>query len=431
LFEVKDVDALGAAARSGIRNGDYIVSINGEELIDYIDYVYFCSQKKLKIKVRRNGCTLTFRLKKNEDEDIGIIFAQPLLGKKRVCANKCIFCFVDQLPRGMRSSLYLKDEDWRYSFVMGNYVTLSSIEKNELKRILKRRVSPLYISVHTADEALRRLMLGNPNAFAICPLLKKLAAHRIRFHAQAVICPGVNDGDKLEETYLFLRRLYPAAMSLAVVPVGLTAFRQGLHNITPVTKSMAQQTIKTVEKWQKECFNSIGTRFVFAADEYYIKAGISLPAADEYEAYHQIENGVGLVTKFILEAETALKEAKSPGACVSIATGEDMYPFLAGFANKAQQRINGLDVRVYMVKNATFGGGVTVSGLLGGKDFVSALSGRNLGDRLLIPANALRDGEVFLDGMTLLELEESLGVPVLFAEDGCRFVQLLTDTKEE
>ena len=270
MFEVKSVDADSAAARAGILPGDRIRSINGQPLIDYIDYIYFCAQNRLRFKVLRQGRLMTLRIRKDEAEDIGLEFTQPLLGKKRVCRNKCIFCFVDQLPRGMRKSLYLKDEDWRYSLMMGSYVTLSSISRSEVRRIIRRRVSPIYISVHTVDEALRRMMLGNPGAVPIWPLLKRFKRHGIRFHAQVVVCPGINDGIKLAETIRFLRRLYPAAISLAVVPVGLTAYRQGLHDIKPVNRELAAQIVKEVEKWQKECLNSMGTRFVFAADEYCI-----------------------------------------------------------------------------------------------------------------------------------------------------------------
>ena len=429
MFEVKSVDAGSAAEYGGIQAGDQIIRINGEALIDYIDYIYFCAQKKLKIKLMRGQTRQTVRIIKDEDEDLGIHFTQPLLGKKRVCRNKCIFCFVDQLPKGMRKSLYVKDEDWRYSFVMGNYVTLASISKPELSRIIRRRVSPLYISVHTVDEALRKYMLGNRNAVSIRKILKKFAARGIHFHAQAVICPGLNDNGKLEQTYRFLRKLYPCAMSLAVVPVGLTAYRDGLYDVSPITQNLAVQTIKKVEKWQKECLNSIGTRFVFAADEYYIKAGMDLPPVENYESFDQIENGVGLMAKFLDEAETALEPGKSAGAHFSIATGEDAYPFLKALGEKAS-RICGAKIDIYRVKNNTFGGGVTVSGLLGGQDFLNALSGKDLGQALLISGNTLRDNTLFLDGFSLSQISKALGVPVIPVKDGYHFAQIIGQVKE-
>ena len=250
MFEVESAIPGGAAERAGILPGDKIKSVNGEALIDYVDYVYFCAIEKLRIRVLRGDKTMTARIVKDADEDIGLSFTQPLMGKKRICGNRCIFCFVEQLPKGMRKSLYLKDEDWRYSLVFGNYVTLSDISREEFARILRRKASPLYVSVHTVDEDLRRRMLKNTEGLAIKPMLRKMAARGMSFHAQAVICPGYNDGEKLEETFRFLRGLHPAAMSLAVVPVGLTGHREGLTALEPVSKDMALRTIKEVEKWK-------------------------------------------------------------------------------------------------------------------------------------------------------------------------------------
>jgi putative radical SAM enzyme (TIGR03279 family) len=425
LFEVKNVAAGSPAALAGIQPGDQIISINGEPLIDYVDYVYFCAQEKLRFYVLRGGRKLKIRARNDDGGDLGLEFTQPLLGKKRVCGNRCIFCFVEQLPKGMRRSLYIKDEDWRYSLVFGNYVTLSDIGKKEFRRILKRKASPLNISVHTVDEALRRHMLGNPRGLAIRPMLRKIAAAGMRFHAQAVICPGYNDGAKLEETFLFLKALYPAAMSLAVVPVGLTGHREGLTPLEPVTPEMARRTIKEVENWQKECLNSIGTRFVFASDEYYLRAGLPLPAAEEYEDYCQIENGVGLVARLLSQVDEALESAQ-PGSLrhVSLATGVDALPIVRELAERAGQKL-GVRVSAYAVDNLTFGGGVTVAGLLGGRDFLRALEGKELGERLLIPAVALRDDGIFLDDMTLSELEEALGVPVFPAADAFDLVSCM------
>jgi putative radical SAM enzyme (TIGR03279 family) len=426
MFEVESVVADSAAYSAGMLSGDIIVTINGEALMDYIDYVYFCSREKLRIRLLRDGLPVTVRVWKSAEEDLGLCFTQPLLGKKRVCGNRCIFCFVDQLPKGMRKSLYVKDEDWRYSLIMGNYVTLSDISRKEFARILRRKASPLYISVHTVDEAQRRRMLGNKRGMSIRPVLKKIAGRGMRFHAQAVICPGVNDGAALEQTYRFLRGLYPAAMSLAVVPVGLTDHRKGLTPITSVTKEMAQITVKEVEKWQKECLNSIGSRFVFLADEYYLRAGLPLPPAESYESFCQIENGVGLVAKLLLEAEEALGSCRTGSSdLVSIATGEDALPFIEDIAKRAA-RVCGADIRVYGVKNLTFGGGVTVAGLLGGRDFLEALTDKPLGKRLLIPAAALRDDNVFLDDMTLDELSATLGVPVKPAADAFELIEYIT-----
>ncbi len=425
MFEVESTVPGGAAAQAGIIPGDSIVSVNGEALIDYIDYVYFCSLEKLRVRIKRGDKELTVRVVKSAEEDLGLQFTKPLLGNKRICGNRCIFCFVEQLPKGMRKSLYVKDEDWRYSLIMGNYVTLSDISKEEFARVLRRKASPLYISVHTVDEDLRRRMLGNQKGLAVRPMLRKMVARGMSFHAQAVICPGYNDGEKLEETFRFLRGLYPAAMSLAVVPVGLTGHRDKLTPLEPVSREMAQRTIKEVEKWQKECLNSISTRFVFAADEYYLRAGLSVPPVEGYEDFCQIENGVGLVARLMAEAEEALQHAKPVQAgCVSIATGEDALPFIQDIASRAAEAL-GVKVQVYGVKNLTFGGGVTVAGLLGGSDFLAALKDKPLGNRLIVPGAALRDDDVFLDDMSLDELSRALGVPVLPASDAYEMIDTI------
>jgi putative radical SAM enzyme (TIGR03279 family) len=419
LFEVKSVR--GAAEQAGLRAGDKIISVCGEPLIDYIDYVWFCEKTRLKFRVQRGKKRLTLRMDKGEGEDLGLEFRQPLLGKKRVCGNRCVFCFVDQLPRGMRKSLYIKDEDWRWSVLAGGYVTLADIGKDELRRILRRGAGPLYISVHTVDEALRRRMLGNEKALPIRPLLRRLKRRGIRFHAQAVVCPGMNDGEKLEETYRFLKRLYPAAQSLAVVPVGLTVHRQGLAAIAPVTKEMAQSAIKEVEKWQEACLNSIGTRFVFASDEYYLRAGLPLPPADAYEDYPQLENGVGLIAKLMAEADETLAEVKGQGRHVSVVTGADAYPLIAGLAKRAEAAC-GARIEVYCAQNGTFGETVTVSGLLCGADIERAARGKTLGEALIIPGNCVRD-DVFLDDMTVAQLSERLGVPVYPAADMAQWIK--------
>ncbi len=419
MFEVKSVT--GAARSAGLRAGDIIISVNGEPLIDYIDYVWFGGKTRLKFSVRRGEETLCLRMVKDESEDIGLEFTKPLLGKKRVCGNRCVFCFVDQLPKGMRRSLYIKDEDWRWSVLAGGYVTLTDIGKEELGRILRRGASPLYVSVHTVDEALRRYMTGNENALRIRSLLRKLKRRGIRFHAQAVVCPGLNDGGVLEETFRFLKRLYPAAQSLAVVPVGLTEHRKGLADLSPVTKEMAQSTVKEVEKWQKECLNSIGTRFVFAADEYYLKAGLPLPETDCYEDYPQIENGVGLVAKLLAEADEALIGCQGQGRHVSAVTGADAYPIIKKLASHAEAAC-GARIDVYRAENETFGRSITVSGLLCGADIEKAVSGRQLGEALLIPGNCVREG-VFLDDMTVEQLSQKLGVPVYPVLDAAQFIE--------
>jgi len=419
LFEVFCAGKNSVAQRAGIQKGDKIVSINGQELIDYIDYVYFCAEEKLKIVLIANDKKRVVRIRKEQDQDLGLDFTTPLLGKKRVCGNNCVFCFVDQLPKGMRKSLYLKDEDWRYSFVMGNYVTLATITKSEIRRIIGRRVSPIYISVHTVDEKLRKRMLGNESAVPIKPMLKRFARKGICFHAQVVVCPGFNDKEKLSQTIDFLSALYPGCMSLAVVPVGLSDFRDDLEQISQISRQMAQQTILMVASKQKECLNSIGTRFVFAADEFYVKAGKQVPPFDSYEEFEQIENGVGMIAKFLYECDS--KGELCAKRRISVATGMDFYPYMKEIA----KRVSGAKIDVYAVQNTTFGGRITVAGLLCGNDYAAALCGKDLADTLLISADSLRDGEVFLDDMTIAKLEEMLGVRIIPINGGAHFAQTI------
>ncbi|MBT3319140.1 MAG: DUF512 domain-containing protein [Clostridia bacterium] len=424
MFEVSRVTENGVAQRFGIQKGDRIVSINGEKLIDYIDYVYFCAEEKLKFVVLRGDKRKVVRVVKSSDEDLGLDFTKPLLGNKRVCGNKCVFCFVDQLPKGMRKSLYVKDEDWRYSFVMGNYVTLATIKESEVKRIIKRKVSPIFVSVHTVDEELRRKMLGNERAMAIKPMLRRFAGAGISFHAQAVVCPGQNDGEKLSETIEFLWSLQPNCMSLAVVPVGLTDFREGLVQIPQISAHMAAQTILKVASKQKECLNSTGTRFVFAADEYYIKAGEAIPSYESYESFDQIENGVGMAAKFTHECEEQGElDAKRR---FSVATSVDFYPYIQKIVDGA----GGQSIDVHAVENLTFGERITVAGLLSGSDYLNALTGKDLADTLLISADSLKDGRVFLDDMTLKQLEDKLKVKIVPTRDGAHFAQTINGVGE-
>ncbi len=422
MFEIKSVR--GAAEAAGLHAGDRIISVNGEPLLDYIDYVWFSGKERLRFCVQRSGEILKLNMYKDENVDMGLEFVQPLLGKKRVCGNRCVFCFVDQLPRGMRKSLYVKDEDWRWSVLAGGYVTLTDIGRDELRRILRRGASPLYVSVHTVDEALRRRMTGNEGALSIRPLLRKLKRRGIFFHAQAVVCPGWNDGDKLEETWRFLEGLYPAARSLAVVPVGLTEHRAGLPEILPVSREDALRTVKEVEKWQQACLNRVGTRFVFAADEYYLRAGLPLPDAASYEDYPQIENGVGLIAKLQSEAEEAFAECDvRQGGHVSVVTGVDAYPMICELTARAEKACDAR-IDVYCAQNTTFGCRITVSGLLCGRDIERATAGKLLGKALVVPGNAVREG-IFLDDMTLDQLSEKLGVPVYAAEDMAQLLALI------
>jgi putative radical SAM enzyme (TIGR03279 family) len=432
-FTVSGIDKKSAAYKAGIRPGDVILGFEGEKFIDYIDYIHFSSFSNLHLQYRSNGAMKTVRIKKDADEPLGLDFAENLL-KKRVCGNKCLFCFVDQLPKGMRRSLYVKDEDWRYSFVMGNYVTLSDISDDELERIIRRKASPLYISVHSADEEIRKQLLGNPKARPIRPLLEQLREGGISFHTQAVICEGVNDKSAYRETMAYLYSLYPFAQSLAAVPSGLTGHRQGLFPLKSLDAQTARQIVEDTEAFQRQAFKETDTRFAFASDEMYIRAGCELPSFDAYENFAQIENGVGLLRKLEREVTEAIEwygSVKPRFKKVSAATGVDAYPFVKHYFQKIGAAL-GMEIMVYPVENLFFGKSITVSGLLTGGDICTGLAGRELGEALLLPGCMLKEREeVFLDDMTLGQIKEQLGVEVLtIPSDGYDIIEALITAQE-
>lgn len=433
-LQIKRVLDGSIAQEIGLEPGDWLLEINHEKIVDYIDYAYFIDGEFLTLKVKDATQTCTFEIEKDEQEELGVEFVSDL-GGQRGCANHCIFCFVDQLPKGMRSSLYFKDDDWRLSFLMGNYVTLTNISEGEFQRILKRRVSPLYISVHTTDDELRRKMLGNPRAKPILPALKRLAEAEIHFCCQAVIVPGVNDGEVLCKTIEDLATLYPMAESLALVPVGLTGFREGLFATQCFGRENARDVVRRVHELQSRFLKEHGTRFCFLSDEFYRRAELEVPPYETYEAFDQIENGVGLISKFEREVEEALEEkaiwVKEPCKTISLATGVDAYPFMKKMGEQVGQRL-GVNIRVWQVKNRFFGNTITVAGLITGSDLIEQLRGRALGEALLLPEVMLKErSDVFLDDVSVQQLSQTLGVRVITVPvDGYGFVDAVENFAE-
>lgn len=426
------MDPGSIAEEVGIEPGDLLVAINGQKIEDILDYMECISNDEVNITIEKSdGQIWELDIEKDPDEDLGLTFEQPIMDKQRACCNRCIFCFIDQLPRGMRSTLYYKDDDWRLSFLMGNYITLTNLTEKDVKRIISKRISPLYISVHTTNPQLRQRMMGNKRAGEILSILKEFEKAGISIHCQIVLCRNWNDGAELERTLSDLWRLRSIVKSVAVVPVGLTRHRQGLENILPFDASSAAQVVEQVERWQKVCRNESGTAFVFAADEFYILAGKEFPSYEEYEDFPQIENGVGLIVKLIHEFDEAIDDyrGRSVGAReVSVATGVSAYPVIKTLMDRVQQAM-GVTVHVYPVINRFFGESVTVAGLITGGDMINQLKGKNLGQALLIPSTMLRRGEdVFLDDITLESLNASLGVPVVpVPVDGRELLETITN----
>lgn len=403
------------AEELGLEPSDVLEAINGETIYDTVDYEYCCAQEELTLHIRKkNGEQLEAKIEKDSSEGLGLQFKTGLMSAQKSCANNCVFCFVDQLPKNVRSTLHVKDDDWRLSFIMGNYITLTNVGDCELARICDRRVSPLYISVHTTDPDLRIKMLGSHRAGRILHQLNTLADAKIRFHCQIVLCPELNDGEALERTLEDLWTLYPAAQSVALVPVGLTAHREGLDPLLPFDKEKAKAALERVKVWQRHCLKEEGTAFVFAADELYLTAGEEMPSAYDYEGYPQIENGVGLLRKFEEEFYPALEDAPqgtAKGKHFTIITGVSAAPWFTKLAN-ALCAHTGAAIEVIPAVNRFFGESVTVAGLLTGSDLLAAVDGKGLQGKVLISQSMLRD-DCFLDDKTLDEISEALRVPVI------------------
>ena len=415
--EIVSVDEGSLASLAGIRAGDALLRINGETVVDLLDYEALCANGRVRLLVRRGGEETEYDVEKDEYEPLGLNFAQPLMSGMRLCCNKCLFCFVDQLPKHARPSLRLKDDDWRMSLMMGNYVTLTNVSDHELARIIRRHASPLYISVHAMEPQLRSRILGTPRGARLPGQLKKLAEGGIGFHAQAVLCPGLNDGAALEDTIGKLAAMHPAARSLALVPVGLTDHREGLCALHKYTPEEACAVLDIADRWREMLLKKLGTRFVFPSDEFYLAAGRPLPEDGEYEDYEQIDDGVGMLRLMETEfseayADLPEQQKKSGGGKTLLAAcGVSAAPFLRQMF--ASHPLTGLTVDVRALENGFFGPSVTVSGLLTGGDLVRGLQGAD-GAAVLISECMLRDGEqVFLDDMTLEEVSRALEKPVI------------------
>ncbi|MCL2592133.1 MAG: DUF512 domain-containing protein [Defluviitaleaceae bacterium] len=427
------VEAYSIAEELYIEPGDVLLSINDAKVEDVFDYMFAIKDEYLEVLIlKKNGEEWLLEIEKDEDEDLGLSFESGLMDDMRSCKNKCIFCFIDQLPKGMRETLYFKDDDSRLSFLSGNYVTLTNMLDRDFERLLFYKFSPINISVHTTNPELRTFMLNNKNAKNILEQIKRLADNGISMNFQIVLCKDVNDLEHLDKTIEDLASFAPMAKSLSIVPVGITKYRKNnaLYPLEPFFKDDAKKVIEQVEKWQKKLKAEIGTRFVFLADEFYLKAGIDVPEYKHYEDFPQIENGVGMFSAFKHEFEKSLNEIRlvkkvSEKAVITGALAYDLIKHLASLANK---RYN-TTTEVFSVENNFFGEHITVSGLLTGKDIIASLKGKTLAQKILIPENALRkDEHVFLDDITLQDLERELGVEVVAVKlDGKDFLSKLLE----
>jgi putative radical SAM enzyme (TIGR03279 family) len=400
------------AAAAGLTRGDRIVAVNGQPLRDAIDFQFHAGDERLELTVERDGVTTTKRLRRRGTE-LGLELAPPRPGDIATCANKCVFCFIHQLPKGMRRSLYVKDDDFRLSFLHGNYITLSDLDEASFARIIEQRLSPLYISVHATDPALRHALLGRPrHAAEILPRLERLAKAGIRMHAQIVLCPDLNDGPHLERTIFELAPLHPQVATTAIVPVGLTRHRARLPALRSLTPAEARALVATAEEWQRRWLAELGSRFVFLADEIYLLAELPLPAAAAYEGFSVAEDGIGLVRQFEDGFHRSIARRTRAAGAVTIVTGELFAPRLRALL--AGGGFDPVAVRVAAVPNDFFGPAIGVAGLLTARDIQRHLATQpDLGRAVLVPSVAVRDGEgIFLDDLTPADLARDLGVPV-------------------
>lgn len=417
VVKITDVAVGSRAFKAGIMSGDVLVSINGRQINDVLDYRFFLAENNVTLKLARDGEEREVLIKKKQYDDIGLEFETPLMDKKHSCENKCIFCFIDQLPKGMRKTLYFKDDDSRLSFLHGNYITLTNLHESDIDRIIEMHISPVNVSVHTTNPELRIKMMHNKRAGEVLSYLNRLADAGISLCGQIVLCKGINDGEELERSMRDLSSLFPAMQSVSIVPAGLTRYREKLYPLEGFSGEECAAVISQVDEFAQEIKKKTGSRMFFCSDEFYLKAGLPLPEEEHYEGYPQIENGVGMITSLMTEFKDEMEYLDEYLANyvfprkVSIATGVAAYDTIKAMACELETRVEGLSVNVYKIINNFFGESITVSGLLTGKDISEQLADKELGDVLLFPENALRAGEdVFLDDMTVTDLSQILGV---------------------
>ncbi len=439
MVKITSVAPHSRAERQGICAGDILVSINGRAVTDVLDYRFFLTDTTVTLALLRDGEPMEVTIRKREYDDIGLDFETPLMDKKHSCENKCIFCFIDQLPKGMRETLYFKDDDSRLSFLHGNFITMTNLRDADIDRIIEMRISPVNVSVHTTNPELRVKMMHNKRAGEGLAYLPRLAEAGIVLCGQLVLCRGINDGPELERSMRDLYALGEAMESVSIVPAGLTKYRDKLYPLTPYTPEEAAAVVRQVEAFADKCLAECGSRKFFCADELYLTAGLPLPSEGYYEGYAQIENGVGMITSLLTEFEEELPyldeylpSFRAPRE-VSVCTGVAAYPTIRAMAKRLMEAVPGLTVHVYEIVNHFFGESVTVAGLLTGKDMAEQLRGKALGDVLYIPENTLRaDEAMFLDDMTPEELAAAIGVEIKVSRnDGAAFVRAMLGSKAE
>ena len=411
---VKSLMPGGIGEELGIEPGDKLLAINGNEIQDVFDYYYYEESEQLLLLIEKpDGEEWELEIEKDEDESLGIEFDQSLMDEYRSCRNKCMFCFIDQMPKGMRETLYFKDDDSRLSFLQGNYITLTNMSDHDVERIVKYRLEPINISFQTTNPQLRCKMLHNRFAGEALKKVDILYRGQIEMNGQIVLCKGVNDGEELERTIRDLTGYLPYLKSVSIVPVGLTKYRDGLYPLEPFTKEDAREVLSVIHRWQEKIYQEHGIHMIHAGDEWYVLAEEEVPEEERYDGYLQLENGVGMMRLLFNEVQEALSAVTGDERQreISLATGRLMYPYIGKILEEIRKKFPNITTHLYAIRNDFFGERITVSGLITGKDLTGQLKGQPLGERLLLPCNMLKIGEpVFLDDFTLEEVENSLQV---------------------
>ncbi|WP_313757122.1 DUF512 domain-containing protein [Tissierella sp.] len=418
---IEEVAKGSIAEELEIEPGDILLSINDIPVKDIIDYKYLVSDDYVVVAIeKKDGDIWEFEIEKDFDEDLGLVFTNPLIDKAKSCRNKCIFCFIDQLPPNMRETLYFKDDDSRLSFLQGNFITLTNMSDEEIDRIIRYRLSPINVSVHTTNPELRIKMLNNKNAGRIYEILKRFKDANLEVNCQIVLVPGINDGKELERTLEDLSKLYPTVESVAVVPIGITKYREKLKKVEPYNKESANELLKFIFDKQNYFLKKLGTRFVFASDEFFAMTKTKLPKSNDYEGFPQLENGVGLMKSFEDEIMIELKKIKTPinnNKRYILATGTLAYDFIVKMKEKILEKIHGIELTVIPIVNRFFGETITVAGLVTGQDLVAQLSSYDNIDGIIIPRSMMkRDEEIFLDNLTIEDVSKALNIPVISSE---------------
>lgn len=411
---IKSIEPGSIAEELGIEKGDILLSINDQEVEDVFDYHFYVNDEQLVLTIEKpDGEEWELEIEKDEDESLGIEFDQSLMDEYRSCRNKCMFCFIDQMPKGMRETLYFKDDDSRLSFLQGNYITLTNMSDHDVERIVKYRLEPINISFQTTNPELRCKMLHNRFAGEALKKVDILYRGQIEMNGQIVLCKGVNDGEELERTIRDLTGYLPYLKSVSIVPVGLTKYRDGLYPLEPFTKEDAREVLSVIHRWQEKIYQEHGIHMIHAGDEWYVLAEEEVPEEARYDGYLQLENGVGMMRLLFNEVQEALSAVTGDGRQreISLATGRLMYPYIGKILEEIRKKFPNITTHLYAIRNDFFGERITVSGLITGQDLTGQLKGQPLGERLLLPCNMLKIGEpVFLDDFTLEEVENSLQV---------------------